>query len=225
MLRWNTVREKTLMFVQQINVTRAINGKPIRREEPLDCHNGCLLAKHLGRSTWPRFLFLTAIVAIAAFARLIPHPSNVSPVGAIALFGGAFFPRTRNAFLVSLPAMLLSDLMLGFHVLVPVVYGCFALNVLLGRWLRPRCQFIPIALATVAGAVQFFIITNFTCWVLWYPHTLEGLCACYIAAIPFFHNTVIGDAVFTTMLFGGLAVAEAAAPIFREEWQTAHTCA
>jgi hypothetical protein len=96
---------------------------------------------------------------------------------------------------------------------MPVVYGCFALNVLLGCWLRSHCRFVPIALVTAVGAVQFFIITNFACWLYWYPHTLEGLCACYVAAIPFFHNTLVGDAVFTTMLFGGLALAEAAAPI------------
>jgi hypothetical protein len=183
--------------------------------------SGCLPNKLSCRGTWPRFLFLTAVVVVAAFARLIPHPPNLSPVGAIALFGGAFFPRTRNAFLIPLAAMLLSDLVLGLHALVPVVYGCFALNALLGRWLRSRRRFVPIALATVAGAVQFFLVTNFACWVLWYPHTLEGFWTCYIAAIPFFHNTLIGDAVFTTAIFGGLAVAEMMVPVFREECQPA----
>lgn len=175
-------------------------------------------AKH---STWPRLLFLSAVVVLAACARLIPHPPNVSSIGAIALFGGTFFPRKCGAFLVPLAAMLLSDLVLGLHALLPVVYGCFALNVLLGRWLRSRRRFVPVALATIAGAVQFFVITNFACWLLWYPHTLVGFCDCYVAAIPFFRNTLVGDAVFTTVLFGGLAVAEAAVPILREERQFA----
>ena len=182
--------------------------KATRSDEPI-----------VGAHAWPRLLFLTAVVVLTALARLIPLPPNLSPVGAIALFGGAFFPRARNAFLVPLIAMLLSDFVLGLHALVPVIYGCFALNVLLGRWLRSRGRVVPIALVAVAGAVQFFIITNFACWVLWYPHTLEGFCTCYVAAIPFFHNTVIGDAVFTAVLFGGLAAVEAAAPILREQCQ------
>lgn len=139
----------------------------------------------------------------------------------MALFGGAFFPKIRNAFIVPIVAMVLSDLVLGVHVLMPIVYGCLAINVLLGRWLRSHCHVMPIALATIAGAVQFFVITNFACWVFYYPHTLEGFWTCYIAAIPFFHNTLIGDAVFTTALFGGLAIAEMMVPVFREEYQPA----
>ncbi len=186
-------------------------------------HSGCLPNKLSCRGAWPRFLFLTAVVIVAAFARLIPHPPNVSSVGALALFGGAFFPKKCGAFLVPLAAMLLSDLVLGLHALVPVVYGCIALNVLLGRWLRSRRRFVPITLATVAGAVQFFVITNFACWVLYYPHSLGGLYTCYIAAIPFFQNALIGDAVFTTAFFGGLALAEAAVPILRENRQLVPT--
>jgi hypothetical protein len=54
---------------------------------------------------------------------------------------------------------------------------------------------------------------------------LEGLCGCYIAAIPFFHNTLIGDMAFTTVLFGGLALAETLAPILREQCQLSHQSA
>jgi hypothetical protein len=209
-MQWNTQPENVLTIAGKIpNIARSEDGKSLL----------------VSRSAWPRLLFVTAVVIIAAFARLIPHPPNVSPVGALALFGGAFFPRKYGAFFVPLAAMLLSDLVLGLHALVPVVYGCIALNVLLGRWLCSRRQFVPIALATVAGAVQFFVITNFACWVLYYPHTLEGLCGCYIAAIPFFHNTLIGDMAFTTVLFGGLALAETLAPILREQCQLSHQSA
>jgi hypothetical protein len=171
------------------------------------------------QEAWPRLLFLTAMIGAIAFARLIPHPHNFSPIGAIALYGGACFPTKRSAFTVPLAAMLLGDLVLGLHMLMPVVYGCFALNALLGRWLRAHRHIVPIALATLAGAVQFFIITNFACWVFYYPHTLEGFWTCYMAAIPFFRNTLLGDATFATVLFGGLALAEAAAPILREKCQ------
>jgi hypothetical protein len=162
-------------------------------------------------------LFIAAIVGIAASFRLIPHPGNFSPIGAIALFGGASFSTKRGALFIPLAAMLLSDIVLGFHVLMPVVYGCLGLNMLLGRWIRSRRRIATIVLATIVGATQFFVITNFACWVVAYPHTLEGLSACYVAAIPYFRNTLIGDAVFTTTLFSMLALAEAAAPVLREQ--------
>ena len=55
-----------------------------------------------------------------------------------------------------------------------------------------------------------FIVTNFGVWALGslYPKTMEGLITCYLAAVPFFRNTLIGDAFYTAVLFGGFALAE-----------------
>jgi hypothetical protein len=156
------------------------------------------------------------MIVLAALARLVPHPPNFTPIGAMALFGGARFADRRLGFVVPLAALFLSDVVIGFHVLMPVVYGSFAFNVLLGRWLRTRRTVVTTAAATLAGSVQFFIVTNFACWVGFYPHTVEGLVACYVAAIPFFQNTLGGDALFVCVLFGGLTVAERAFPALRE---------
>jgi hypothetical protein len=101
-------------------------------------------------------------------------------------------------------------------VLIPVVYASFALNVLIARWLRSRRTVAAIAAITLVGAVQFFVTTNFATWVVFYPHTAEGLLECYVAAVPYFRNTLLGDAVFVTLLLGGLAVAERAFPSVRE---------
>ncbi len=73
-----------------------------------------------------------------------------------------------------------------------------------------------MALATLAGSVQFLLVTNFPCWVLHCPQTWSGLGACYVAALPFFRNTLLGDAVFCGLLFGGLALAERGFPRLRE---------
>jgi hypothetical protein len=163
-----------------------------------------------------RLLAITAFVLLAALARLLPHPPNFTPIGAMALFGGACLANRRLAFVLPLASLFLSDLVLGLHALIPVVYGSFTLNVLLGRWLRSRRSVINTAAVTLIGSIQFFVTTNFACWLLWYPHTAEGLVACYVAAIPFFQNTLLGDAVFATGLFGALAVAERGFPVLRE---------
>jgi hypothetical protein len=168
-------------------------------------------------TSWgPRIVVLTTLIVLAALARLVPHPPNVTPVGAMALFGGACLADRRLALLVPLAALFVSDLFLGMHVLIPVVYGSFAVNVLLGRWLRLRRTVVNAAAVTLVGSVQFFVVTNFACWVLWYPHTAEGFATCYVAAIPFFQNTLLGDAAFATALFGTLAVAERGFPTLRE---------
>jgi len=164
-----------------------------------------------------RLLAILALILLAALARLIPHPPNFTPIGAMALFGGATLADRRLAFLLPLASLFLSDLFLGLHVLIPVVYGSFALNVLLGGWLRSRRTVLNTAAVTLLGSVQFFVVTNFACWLLWYPHTWQGLVTCYIAAIPFFQNTLAGDAVFATALFGTLALAERCFPVLREQ--------
>jgi hypothetical protein len=156
------------------------------------------------------------MIGLAALARLLPHPPNFTPIGAMALFGGACVADRRLAFVLPLAALFLSDLFLGLHVLIPVVYGSFTLNVLLGRWLRSRRSVANTAAITLIGSIQFFVTTNFACWLLWYTHTTEGLVACYVAAIPFFQNTLLGDAVFATGLFSALAVAERGFPVLRE---------
>ena len=153
---------------------------------------------------------------------------NFAPIGAMALFGGACFAHRRAAFVVPLAAMFLSDLAigllsgnlsLGLHRLIPVVYGSFALIVCRGFWLRTRRTVVPIAGATLASSVLFFVLTDFGAWALGslYPNTWEGLVACYVAAIPFFHNTLLSDAVYSTALFGGLALAERGLPALREQ--------
>jgi hypothetical protein len=165
-----------------------------------------------------RFLVLGGMILAAAASRLIPHPPNFSPITAIALLGGACFAKKRYAFVVPLAALFLSDVVLGFYRLMPVVYGSFALIVCLGFWLRSRRTAVPIACAALAGSLWFFTVTNFGIWALenWYPKTTAGLVACYVAAVPFFGNTLLGDAMYTLVLFGGLALAEKWLPALQQ---------
>jgi hypothetical protein len=159
---------------------------------------------------------LAAIIAAAAL-RLVPHPPNFAPIGAMALFSGAQLGRRPLAFLAPLGAMLLSDAVLGFHSGVPFVYGSVALVVLLGWLALSRITVLRLGGAAVASSVLFFLITNFGTWMLsgMYPLSASGLAACYVAAIPFFQNTVAGDLFYVGVLFGGFALLEHAVPMLR----------
>ena len=157
-----------------------------------------------------RFTLLTGMILTVVAARWLPHPPNFTPITALALFGGASFADKRAAFSVPLLGLIVSDLVLGFYVITPVVYGSFALIVGLGLWLRRRKSFSRVAFAAVASALLFFVVTNFGVWALGglYPKTAAGLGDCYVAAIPFFRNTLGSSLLYSALLFGGLALVE-----------------
>jgi len=164
-----------------------------------------------------RIVLLTGMILVAAASRILPHPPNFSPIAALALFGGAQFADRRLALLVPLAAMLISDLVLGLHALMPVVYGCFALVVCLGFFLRRHRRPATIAGATAVASLLFFLATNLAVWLFsgMYPMTRAGLAGCFAAALPFLQNTILGDLFFATVLFGGMALAERRFPTLR----------
>jgi hypothetical protein len=164
-----------------------------------------------------RALVLTALVVGAALTRLIPHPWNVTPIGAMALFGGAHFANKRLAVLIPFGALLIGDIVTGFHGLMPFVYGGFALYIALGMALRDRISALRVTGAVGTGGVLFFLVTNFG--VLWllgtYPPTGAGLLACYAAGLPYLGATLLGDALFSTALFGGWALVTRRWPVLQ----------
>src|SRR5688572_29437547 len=91
-----------------------------------------------------RIILLVSIVFAAAFARLLPHPANFTPVAALALFAGAYLPRTM-AFFIPLAAMLLSDIVIGFHSTLLFVYAGLMLTMAIGMCLQDRITFLTTA--------------------------------------------------------------------------------
>lgn len=172
-----------------------------------------------------RTLLALSMLILAAVLRIAPHPWNFTPVGAMALFSGAVFKDRRLAFAVPLLALFAGDLFVGFYKfqIMLVVYACFLLSVAIGLCLRNRRTIGPVSVATLLGAFQFFVISDFAFWVFGtsYPHTREGLIACYVGAIPFFFNMLAGDALYAALLFGGFALAERTFPAFRERTSAA----
>lgn len=178
----------------------------------------------------PRSSVVVTAVLLAALSRLIPHPPNFAPITALALFGAATLTDRRLALLIPVLALFVSDLGIeGLHRMglmaswgiypgMWVTYTAFLLVTLIGLLLRRHRTAPAISGATLAGSVVFYTVTNFGVWAggNLYPHTAEGLLACYTAAIPFFQNTLLGDAVYGTALFGGFALAERGWPVLRE---------
>ncbi|MDX2227812.1 MAG: DUF6580 family putative transport protein [Verrucomicrobiae bacterium] len=154
----------------------------------------------------PRLFVLSGFVFVAAAARLIPDiANNFQPIFAMALFGGATFEDRRQAFLIPLAALVISDWVLGFHNLMLLVYLMFVVTVVIGLWVRKQTSIERIALGSFVSATLFFLVTNFGVWIdgSLYPLTTAGLVNCYTMALPFYGRTLLSFAVFGTLLFGG----------------------
>lgn len=166
----------------------------------------------------PNFLVLTLMVFAAAFVRLIPHPPNFAPIAAMALFGGAYFNKKSFAFAVPLAAMFLTDAIIGFHSGMWIVYLSFALIVVIGMLMIKKVSVKNVVLASVTASISFFIITNFGVWAFgaMYPKNIAGLIECYVAAIPFIQNTLIGDLFFSGIMFGAYEFAKTKIPVLSE---------
>lgn len=162
------------------------------------------------------------LTVLAALLRLAPHPPNFAPVGSVALFAGARL-RGWQAYVVPLLAMLATDpilsRMMGYSAYswaTPVIYGCFLINVLLGRaFLRRSGSPLRIASVAAAGSLQFYLFTNLFEWwagISQYPHTVAGLSECYIAALPFFGRTLLADLFYSGLLFTAYALLKRRVP-------------
>jgi len=150
------------------------------------------------------------MVLAAAATRLIPHPPNMTSIAALALFGGSQFDDKRLAILAPLTALFLSDLVLGFYSIMPLVYLSFGLIALIGLGLHSNRHPAWIAGAAVTSSLVFFTLSNLGVWGIGelYPRTLAGLGECFTAALPFFRNSLIGDVAYVGLMFGGLALLE-----------------
>jgi hypothetical protein len=177
-----------------------------------------------------RFSVISLMIVLAAFSRLIPHPPNFAPIGAMALFGAAYFSKKFIALIIPVLSMLISDLVInntiyaqyfeGFTFFYQGFYWTYAAFIVIGVigfFMLKKVQLKSVILASLFAAVLFFIISNFGVWAsgTMYPQNFSGLIACYTAAIPFFKNTLMGNLVYSGVLFGAFELAQNRIPILK----------
>ena len=154
---------------------------------------------------------LTALAIVFRVFSATYQVWNFAPIAAISLYAGSRLPR-RTAWVVPLVAMVVSDLLLDQGRYRPAleltrwtIYATFAAITLLGPLAnRPRFGRWLLPILSVTGSLLFFITSNLATWGegLLYPMTVAGLIACFVAAIPFFGNTLASDLIGTAVLFG-----------------------
>lgn len=184
-----------------------------------------------------RFGVIALMILTAAFCRLIPHPPNFAPIGAMALFGAAHFRTKWAALLVPMAALLLSDIAVNnllyanyyksftvFYDGFGWIYGATALTVLLGFLIMRKVNPATVAGGGIVASILFFLVTNFGSWAagtalapggVAYAGDISGLISAYVAGIPFFGGTVAGNLFYAALMFGGFELAQRSFPGLR----------
>ncbi len=154
-------------------------------------------------------IFVVTAIAIAAMTRILPHPSNFTAVGAMALFAGATMSNRWLSLLIPAAALFITDLFLGFHNTMWAVYGAIALTTMIGWVIRDRQNVITITGGSLIAVMLFFLITNSAMWVVgffvpdgFYAQNWTGLYQSIAAGIPYLNNSLLSQLVYTGVLFG-----------------------
>lgn len=168
------------------------------------------------------FLLAVILIACAAIYRIMPHPANVAPITAIALFGGAYINKKYLVFLIPFLALFISDMVLNNTILrsyYPDVEGivwwspymtgtfiAFGMVILFGLFFLKKVSALRVVSISLLSSFAFFFITNSFELVTnpMYPKTFAGLISSLTAGIPFFRPTILGDLLFTGVLFGAM---------------------
>lgn len=180
-----------------------------------------------------RNTILVLMIVVAAAFRLVSAKfpyilSDFSPIGAIALFGGAYFTDKWKAYLVPLVALFVSDIFLNhfysgkWEIMDSssiLVYVFFLAMVLIGTFIK-KANFWNVFAVSLLGVVLHWLITDLPFGNL-YPHTFAGYMQSLVAAIPFEKNMLFGDILFCAILFGGFELAKNRYTVLRNRQELA----
>jgi hypothetical protein len=155
------------------------------------------------------------LLLVAVLSRLMPHPGwmNFTAVGGALLYFGA--RRSWREMLVPLAALMATDYVLtvySYHyafmwqIFLPT-WAWYLMAMVLGQiLLHARTNFVRVAAGALLGPTSFFVVSNYATWVSGfaypYPHTLAGLGACYVAALPYYRNDLLSTAIVAGLAFG-----------------------
>jgi hypothetical protein len=162
------------------------------------------------------YIGVISLILFASFTRIIPHMPNFTPIGAMALFGGAYLKNKNHAFLIPIISLWISDIIINNFILSYYndftwfypgflwQYGSFFIMILIGFFFLKKISFKNVFITSLCSSLLFFVITNFGVWISgsMYPLSLDGLLICFLAALPFYKGTLLGFIFYSSFLFG-----------------------
>jgi len=147
------------------------------------------------------FILPIGLILVLSFSRLIPHPSNFTPILAVGVFAGFYFRNFILSLFIVISSMFIGDLVIGFHSTMIFTYSSLILAVAIGLLIK-KFNFKEILLGGLSSSVIFFVVTNFGSWLTheMYEKNFSGLAQSYFMGIPFFHNTLISTLIYLIVL-------------------------
>jgi uncharacterized membrane protein len=157
-----------------------------------------------------KFIYISLLIFISALSRLLPHPPDFTPLIAISIFAGATLFSKKESILIPIIAMFISDIFIGFHSLIPVVYGTMALISIISFYTLKQRSILKITAVGLGSGILFFLTTNLAVFLTsgMYEKSVQGFIECFTLAIPFFRNSLAGIAVYASLLFSILYLIE-----------------
>ena len=164
-----------------------------------------------------KLLLIILFIAVIFFGRVLPHPYNFTPLIAVTLLSSFAISNRMLALVVPLMGFWLSDLFMnnvvyaGYYSNFTIfnsgmiwTYGAILLVGLMGSSFINKISSGKVVLASLSGSTIFYIISNFGVWVLspMYAKSVTGLIQCYTLALPFYGTSLIGDLLYSSLLFG-----------------------
>ena len=137
------------------------------------------------------------IFIVLAASRFIPHPPNFTSLIALSFYvplflGKRFIPVLLFCFIIT-------DIFIGFHTIVVFTWGSVII-ISLTSYIFQKNIYMRI-IGAICGSLVFYIISNFGVWSLGsYGYSFDGLLICYIAAIPFYSNTLISTILYSVLI-------------------------
>jgi len=176
-------------------------------------------------------ILAAAMLRIPNAAQLTPW-MNFSPIGAMAMFGGACFNNRWKAFIFPLLSLLLSDLIINtivfggqYGVMYSgwyIIYGIFVLVVVLARWMIKKVTVKNVLITAVVAALAHWLIADFAVWLSGgtdvrtmtpLARNWTGLLQCYVQGFPFMKHFLMGNLVYGAVMFGGFELLRQKFPV------------
>lgn len=148
-------------------------------------------------------ILVSLTICMVLLFRWLPHPPNFTPIIGLSIMSATLFKSKKSHFLFPLLLMFVTDVFIGFHTLMPFVYGAILVTTTSGYILKKHTHITTAIGCSLLSSIIFFLISNVGVWMTGtlYAKSMTGLIQCFTAAIPFFHNTVL-----STVLFVGVIV-------------------
>ncbi|MDC1068142.1 hypothetical protein OAQ99_03165 [Candidatus Kapabacteria bacterium] len=163
------------------------------------------------KETFYKLLLFMSFILFGLVLRNIPSIPNFSSFIALTLFSGILFPKNKLAYLLPFAIQMMMDLFIGIYATDLVGYATHFITMYLSLGLivfigqkSTNINFLKSLVGVTVANIGFFIITNFGSWILLpqYDASINGLISSYLAALPFFKNSIISGLVFSSILFG-----------------------